>query len=60
MKMKRNGFTLIELMIVVAIIIILVSIAVPVYAKLVQRARRARVISDFRTIRDSLEAYKAD
>jgi type IV pilus assembly protein PilA len=60
MKMKRNGFTLIELMIVVAIIIILVSIAVPVYAKLVQRARRARVISDFRTIRDSLEAYRTD
>ena len=58
--MKRRGFTLIELMVVVAIIIILVSIAIPVYAKLVQRARRARVISDFRTIRDSLEAYKTD
>jgi len=58
--MKKNGFTLIELMIVVAIIIILVSIAIPVYAKLVMRARRARVISDFRTVCDSLEAYKTD
>jgi len=58
--MKRRGFTLIELMVVVAIVIILVSIAIPVYAKFVQRARRARVISDFRTIRDSLEAYRTD
>ena len=58
--MKRRGFTLIELMVVVAIIIILVSIAIPIFAKLVLRARMARVISDFRTVRESLEAYRTD
>ncbi len=58
--MKRKGFTLIELMIVVAIIIILASIAIPVYAKFVNRARRARVLGDFRTLQDALEAYRAD
>ncbi len=59
-NLSRKGFTLIELMIVVAIIIILVSIAIPSYAKLLQRAKRSRAISDFRTIRDSLEAYRTD
>ena len=58
--MKRKGFTLIELMIVVAIVIIITSIAIPVYAKFVNRARRARVLGDFRTLQDALEAYRAD
>jgi prepilin-type N-terminal cleavage/methylation domain-containing protein len=57
---NRKAFTLIELMIVIAIIIILASIAIPVYAKLITRARRARVIGDFRTLQTSLEAYKTD
>ncbi len=58
--MKRKGFTLIELMIVVAIIIILTSIAIPVYSKLINKARRAKVLGDFRTLQDSLEAYRTD
>ncbi len=58
--MRRKGFTLIELMIVIAIIIILAAIAVPVYANIMVRAKRARVLEDFRTLQSSLEAYKTD
>ena len=60
MKKKKKGFTLIELMIVIAIIIILTAIAVPYYSKIEASANRAKVISDFRTMRDSLEQYHSD
>jgi len=41
----KTGFTLIELMIVIAIISILASIAVPSYKKYTQKARFAEVIT---------------
>ncbi len=41
--MKREGFTLIELITVVAIIIILATIAIPNYLKVTDRARKARL-----------------
>lgn len=56
----RRGFTLIELMIVVAIIVILSAVAIPYYTRLQAHAGKARVVSDFRTIRDSLEQYHSD
>jgi type IV pilus assembly protein PilE len=39
--MKRNGFTLIELMIVVAVIAVLALIAIPAYSDYVTRSKRA-------------------
>lgn len=42
MKRKQNkGFTLAELLIVVAIIGVLVAISIPIFSKLVQKARLA-------------------
>lgn len=56
----RKGFTLIELMIVVAIIIILAAVAIPNYLRMTDRARRSRVAGDFSSIATALEAYQVD
>jgi prepilin-type N-terminal cleavage/methylation domain-containing protein len=57
---KRKGFTLIELMIVIAIIIILAAIAIPNYLRMTDRARRSRVAGDFASLATAIEAYSVD
>ena len=57
---SRSAFTLIELLIVVAIIAILAAIAVPNFLEAQMRAKVARVKSDMRTIGMALESYSID
>ena len=56
----RKAFTLIELLIVVAIIAILAAIAVPNFLEAQTRAKVARVKSDLRTMAVAIESYTVD
>lgn len=57
---KQKAFTLIELLIVVAIIAILAAIAVPNFLEAQTRAKVSRVVADMRTIQVGLESYAVD
>ena len=54
------GFTLLELMIVITIIVILIGIAVGRYDKSVQKANEAVLKNNLQTIRTSIDNYTLD
>jgi general secretion pathway protein G len=56
----RAGFTLIELMIVMAIVVTLMAIAVPYYQKTLLRAKESVLKSDLFTMRQMIDEYSFD
>ena len=60
MPIGRKSFTLIELLIVVAIIAILAAIAVPNFLEAQVRSKVSRVRADMRALKTALEAYATD
>lgn len=57
---KEKGFTLIELMVVVAIIGILMSMAIPTYKNMVKRAKETVLRHNLFVIRDAIDQYYQD
>lgn len=56
----RRGFTLLELMIVVAVVGILSAIAIPTFTSYVQRSRTAEAVTFLGEIRQRQESYRAE
>jgi general secretion pathway protein G len=56
----RRGFTLLELLVVMAIIATLLTIAVPRYFRSLQRSREAVLKQDLTTLRESIDKFYGD
>jgi prepilin-type N-terminal cleavage/methylation domain-containing protein len=57
LRKKRGGFTLVEIMIVVAIIALLAAIAVPGFLRARKRSQASRIINDLRLIDSAVDQY---
>lgn len=56
----QRGFTLIELMVVISIIVILMSVAIPRYQASILRARETVLRDDLYTLRSVIDQYTLD
>ena len=52
-KAGNRGFTLIEMMVVISLILILLSIAMPMYNQSIVRAKEARLHQDLKTLNEA-------
>jgi general secretion pathway protein G len=60
MRKQDAGFTLVELMIVMAIIGVLAMVAVPLYITAIKHAREAVLKEDLHTLRAAIDSYTMD
>ena len=58
-RSRERGFTLVELMVVVAVIGVLATIALPLYANVLARGRIARAQADSRSLASAVGVYSA-
>jgi general secretion pathway protein G len=59
-RIRQLGFTLIELMIVISIMAILLSVAVPTFKNQILRSREAVLKQNLDTLRKTIDAYTYD
>ena len=60
MKITKNGFTIVELLIVIVVIAILAAISVVAYNGIQERARFSSMRSDIASINKAIQLYYAD
>jgi general secretion pathway protein G len=59
-KRRRRGFTFVEMMVVITIIVILISMAIPIYQKSIIRSREAVLKNNLFTLRTVIDNYTYD
>jgi general secretion pathway protein G len=59
-RKRAAGFTLVELLMVMAILALLLSIVAPRYFASVDRAKEATLRTDLRLLREAIDKYRAD
>ena len=57
---RRRGFTLVELLIVMTILSIIISMAVPIYQRSIQRAKESVLKQNLFTLRTVIDEYTYD
>src|ERR1700736_3100589 len=57
---SRRGFTFVELMVVVTIIVILITMAIPMYTKSITRAKESVLKNNLFTLRTVIDNYTYD
>jgi general secretion pathway protein G len=57
---RQRGFTIIELMVVISIILILISVAAPIYSQSITRAREAVLRQNLYAMRVSIDQFSMD
>ena len=60
LTLTRRGFTLIKMMIVMAIIVILIAVAVPFYQKAITRAKESVLHNNLFALRSAIDEYSFD
>ena len=60
MNRRRFGFTLVELMIVMAIIAVLMSVAIPIYTRSITRSKESVLKNNLFTMRTVIDEYTFD
>lgn len=59
-QFKNKGFTLVELLVVLAILALLLTLAVPRYFTSIERAKEAALKQDLNILRESIDKFYAD
>jgi general secretion pathway protein G len=60
LKLRRQGFTLIEMVVVISMILILLAIALPMYNQSILRAREAKLHENLATMNKVIQEYSLD
>jgi len=60
LQKRRGGFTLVEIMIVVAIIALLAALAVPNFLRARKRSQATRILEDLRDLDHAIDQYAID
>jgi general secretion pathway protein G len=59
-KIRSRGFTLIEMVVVISLILVLIAIALPMYSSSILRAKEARLHQNLTTLNKLIQEYSLD